>query len=89
MSKLAGKIASTPIEASRVRRGPANSCFPVYGHGDQEDADAVAALRDSLTWREIQAHVDSLLGVERPIAFEKFRYHWRQRCYCWPEDMRA
>lgn len=88
MSKLATKIASTPVEATGVRRGPANSCFPVYGQGDIEDAEAVDALRNTLTWREVQAHVDSLLSVERPIAFEKFRYHWRRRCYCWPEGLR-
>lgn len=89
MSKLASKIAATPVVASGVRRGPANACFPLYGAGDLEDFEALETLRASgLTWREAQAMVDSIVGNEKPIPLEKFRYHWRRMCFCWPEDLR-
>ncbi len=88
MSQLASKIASTPVQATGVRRGPANVCHPVYGSGDMEDWQAIEDLRQTLTWREVQAHVDQVAGVTKPLPLEKFRYHWRRRCFCWPEDLR-
>lgn len=94
MSKLAQKIQTSPPTAEVVRRGPANACFPLYGAGDLEDWNAVEAIRvgdddhKPLTWRQVQEHVDSLAGVARPLPLEKFRYHWRRRCFCWPEDLR-
>jgi hypothetical protein len=71
-----------------VRRGPANACFPLYGAGDLEDWEAVEALCADRTWREVQQHVDGLAEVTKPLPLEKFRYHWRRRCFCWPEDLR-
>lgn len=89
MSKLASKIAATPAPVGApVKRGPANACFPLYGYGDLEDWEQVETLHVSLTWREVQDHIDALLGVEKRIPLEKFRYHWRRRCFCWPEDLR-
>lgn len=89
MSKLAKKIASTPVASPPGRRGPANQCFALYGVGDLEDWEAVESLRSKgHDWRQVQAHVDELTGVEKPLPLEKFRYHWRRRCYCWPEDLR-
>lgn len=88
MSKLAQQIAELPA-APAPRRGPANACFPLYGHGDLEDWEAIEARRSSGTeWRQVQHDVDQFLGIETPIPLEKFRYHWRRRCYCWPEDLR-
>lgn len=90
MSKLASKIAKTPATFEVARRGPANKCFPLYGAGDLEDWEAVETLRDQsgLDWRSVQAHVDSLAGVERSLPLEAFRRHWRRRCFCWSEDLR-
>lgn len=95
MSKLASKIAAAPPpEVTANRRGPANSCFPLYGHGDLEDWEQVEALRISPAggqlreWRHVQAHVDHVAGVTKPITLEKFKYHWRRRCFCWPVDLR-
>lgn len=92
MSKLASKIAATPLpSADRARRGPANACFPLYGHGDLEDWEALEALRvgpPQLEWRDVQAHIDRLADVQQPINLEKFKYHWRRRCFCWPVDLR-
>lgn len=89
MSKLASKIAANPAPPlSPVKRGPANACFPLYGAGDHEDWQAVDALREGRTWREVQEHVDQLAGVTTPLPLEKFKYHWRRRCFCWPVDLR-
>lgn len=90
MSKLAQKIATTPAppRSSTHRPGPANACHPLYGDGDIEDWQAVEALRSGRTWREVQTHVDEIAGVDRPLPLEKFRRHWRRRCFCWPEDLR-
>ncbi|MCD4535655.1 hypothetical protein LRP67_16300 [Nocardioides sp. cx-169] len=88
MSALAQKIATTPLPSERVRRGPANACFPLYGAGDLEDLGEIERLRESLTWREVQSHIDGLLDIAKPLPLEKFRYHWRRRCFCWPEDLR-
>ena len=88
MSALAKKIQKTPAPASSTRRGPANACYPLYGPGDLEDWEAIESLRENHTWREVQEHVDKLAGIETSLPLEKFRYHWRRRCFCWPEDLR-
>ena len=89
MSKLAKKIDSTPIAPAPVRRGPANQCFALYGAGDLEDWEAVEGLRkQGHDWRQVQTHIDDLASVEKSLPLEKFRYHWRRRCFCWPEDLR-
>lgn len=89
MSKLAKKIATSPTSLERVRRGPANLCFALYGAGDLEDWEAIEGLRaQGFDWRQVQAHIDELADVKKPILLEKFRYHWRRRCFCWPEDLR-
>ena len=89
MSALAKKIAELPLSITTPRRGPANTCFPIYGHGDLEDWEQIETLRaNGYEWRSVQSHVDNILGVERPLALAKFRYHWRRRCFCWPEDLR-
>ena len=96
MSKLASKIASSPAPpAVPVKRGPDNCCFPLYGTGDLEDFEAVEALRiairgerPALSWREVQEHIDRIAGVTQPLPLEKFRYHWRRFCSCWPVDLR-
>ena len=82
MSKLASTLADVEIapKASR-RKAP---CFAVYGDGDQEDYEAVQRLRDKgVEWIDIQAIVDSALGVDNPIGPRKFVRHWRRECSCW------
>ena len=92
MSKLAQKIAELPVPNSApTLRGPKNACFPLYGEGDLEDWEAIEHLRigpPELEWRAVQAHIDNLAGITKPLPLEKFRYHWRRRCPCWPEDLR-
>jgi hypothetical protein len=95
VSKLASKIAATPGPAAKpVKRGPDNRCFPLYGAGDLEDWEALEEYRANTpgkpqrTWREVQAYIDGLAGIETPLPLEKFRYHWRRMCFCWPEDLR-
>jgi hypothetical protein len=88
VSDLAAKIAETSPVSNPVRRGPIGACS-IYPPGDLDDWNAVEALRAShLSWREVQTHIDDLLGVDRPIHLEKFRYHWRRRCACWPDHLR-
>jgi hypothetical protein len=89
MSKLATKLAPLGPPERQVRRGPANVCHPVYGDGDLDDWREIERLRaDGHTWREVQAIVDGLLKIERPIHNDKFRRHWRRACFCWPEEHR-
>jgi hypothetical protein len=89
VSKLAKKIAASETVKVPIRRGPLNVCLPVYGPGDLEDWQAVENVRaQGHDWRSVQAHVDRLAGVEKPLPLEKFRRHWRRRCFCWPEDLR-
>lgn len=89
MSNLAQLIAeTTPPPLTGIKRGPDNQCFPLYGEGDHEDWQAVDALREGRTWRQVQEHVDALKGVTAPLNLEKFKYHWRRRCACWPTDLR-
>ena len=90
MSKLASKIQPEgPVVARRPDlRGPRNKCFPLYGTGDLEDWQAVDALRESMEWRAVQAHVDQALGIEAHIDLERFRRHWRRRCDCWPPELK-
>ena len=87
MSQLANKISDIPLPEP-TRAGPRNACFPLYGTGDMDDWDKVEGLRARLQWRQLQTHIDQLLDIEEPINLEKFRYHWRRRCNCWPVDLR-
>lgn len=98
MSKLAQKIATVrPADLpprQTWRRGPVNQCYRLYGAGDLEDWEAIEVLRQGslearpLQWREVQREVDKGLGITRPLQIDKFRYHWKRKCYCWPEDLR-
>lgn len=89
MSKLATKLSTLGPPARLARRGPANVCHPVYGDGDLDDWAEVERLRaEGHTWREVQAEVDSLLNIKRPIHNDKFRRHWRRKCFCWTEEQR-
>jgi hypothetical protein len=100
VSKLAKKIAPEGSTAPRRPRkpGPLGQCFQLYDVGDMEDWAAVDALRyekdsktkEPLGWRGAQARIDGILGItpgER-LDLERFRYHWRRRCACWPKDLR-
>lgn len=90
MSKLARKIATASILLEPSRKGPPNCCFPLYGAGDLEDWQAIEGLRaQGLDWRSVQVQVDELAGIEQGrLPLEKFKYHWRRRCFCWPVDLR-
>jgi hypothetical protein len=85
MSALAKKLATVEID-SRIRRGPSGAC-DIYGDGDMEDWAQVERLRLSSSWAEAQVTVDEALGV-KPIDTDKFRYHWRRRCWHWNHEQR-
>lgn len=89
MSTLASKLAAAPPSGERIRRGPANVCHGVY-EPDLEDAQAIQEFRSrpNESWATAQAMFDDLAGVKRKIPNDKFRYHWRRRCFCWPDDQR-
>jgi hypothetical protein len=89
VSELAKKIAVAEVAQHATRRGPANACYPLYGPGDLEDWQAVENIRaQGHDWRSVQAHIDQAADVVKPLSLEKFRRHWRRRCFCWPEDLR-
>lgn len=89
MSAAAKKLDALPPSEDRVRKGPPNVCAPVYAP-DLEDAAAIEAfrLRPGESWATTQKKFDELLGVSRHIPNDKFRYHWKRRCWCWPDDLR-
>ena len=88
MSKLANLPTADEVTAkSRVRRGPTGAC-DIYGDGDLDDWRQVERLRLGTSWAEAQREVDTVLGISRPIDGDKFRYHWRRRCWHWTEDER-
>ena len=86
MSKLAA--IPQPKPAERVRKGPSGACHGKYP-ADLEDWHEVERLRKAPSnWREAQRVVDNALGIDEPIDNDKFRYHWRRRCFCWPDELR-
>lgn len=87
MAKLAATLPTADQIGIRVRRGPSGAC-DVYGDGDLEDWAAVEKLRRQTSWAVAQQAVDDTLHVTRPINGDKFRYHWRRRCWHWTEDQR-
>lgn len=89
MSAAAKKLATAPPSGQRVRRGPTNVCAPIY-EADLEDAAAIEEFRNrpGESWATAQTMYDQLAGVTVRITNDKFRYHWRRRCFCWPDDLR-
>jgi hypothetical protein len=85
MSALAKKLPATVDE--RVRRGPSGVC-DVYGDGDLDDWRAVERLRLNASWAAAHRTVDDTLGITAPIDVDKFRYHWRRRCWHWTQEQR-
>lgn len=80
---LAEKLAAAPANKT-TRKGPPPVC-EVYGPGD-EDVWAVIQQRKAdyqESWADIQRLVDELLGIERPIRNDRFRYHWTRKCDHW------
>ena len=90
MSKVAGKLATAPPSGSRVKRGPSSSCYGLY-EADLEDARAIEEFRQrpGESWATAHVMCDQLAGIVRKIPTDKFRYHWRRRCWCWPDDQRV
>lgn len=87
MSKLATSLPTADsIQSDRVRRGPTGAC-DVYGDGDLEDWAAVERLRTETSWALAQREVDATLKV-KSIDEDKFRYHWRRKCWHWSPDQR-
>jgi hypothetical protein len=86
MSALAKNLPKTVV-APRIRRGPSGEC-DVYGDGDVDDWRAVERLRSSATWAEVHREVDKALGITSPIITDKFRYHWKRRCWHWTQEQR-
>lgn len=85
---LADKLAAVPADGERPQRGPQGECARIYGPGTLDDWQAVEDRRLRTTWAIAQQHVDQALDVTDPIPNDKFRYHWRRKCYCWPRDLR-
>lgn len=92
MSKLAQKLPP-PDKVARVSRGgpgPIGACERAYGLGDEEDWLAVDALRHNTNWKNARAQVHAQLGLQPPTpSLDKFRYHWRGKCRCWSDDLKA
>ena len=87
---LASQLAEVASEGFVNKKGPEPACRPLYGdNATEEDWRAVEELRLRTSWKFAQETVDQMLEIERPIRLEKFRYHWRRRCSCWPEDVRG
>lgn len=83
MSKLATKLSEVVVQTS-ASKGPTGACYRVYGKGDPEDFEAVNQLKaEGATWVQIQEEVDRILGVEEPLGYRKFIYHWTAQCKCW------
>ena len=76
---LADALSTAAVTQTRTRRGPAPEC-EVYGEGTVRDFRAVDARRQQTSWAEAQRTIDALLGIEKPIKLDNFRYHWRGRC---------
>lgn len=89
MSAAAKKLAEAAPTGVRIKRGPENQCAPVYSP-DLEDAQAIQEfrIRPGESWATAQAMYDELAGIKTRIPNDKFRYHWRRRCFCWPDDLR-
>lgn len=86
MSKLATALPTPDAVESRIRRGPTGAC-EVYGPGDLEDWASVERLRMGTTWAEAQVEVDRILKL-KAIDTDKFRFHWRRRCWHWTQEQR-
>ena len=87
MSSLAS--IPQPKPADPVRKGPAGECHGKYPGCDLEDWQEVERLRaHPSNWREAQRVVDRAFNVAEPIPNDKFRYHWRRKCFCWPQGQR-
>lgn len=89
MSKHAAALRAAPPTGERIKRGPNNLCGSVY-KPDLEDAEAIDEFRNrpKESWATAQTRFDEILGVKVRIPNDKFRYHWRRRCFCWPDDLR-
>ena len=87
MSRLAGKLPSPDEVRTRIRKGPVGAC-DVYGDGDMDDWREVENLRRATCWNDAQREVDTVLGLENPIATNAFRYHFSRKCGHWTEAQR-
>lgn len=93
MSQHAQKLAEAAPSPKRViQHGPVAKCRPLYGDGDMEDFTAIDEFRNrpNESWRTAQDKWDSILGIpnEKRLTNDKFRYHWKRRCFCWPDELR-
>lgn len=88
MSKLAAQLPTADAVMTRVRRGPSGAC-DIYGDGDLDDWRAVEKLRLATCWTDTHQAVDATLGIDTPIDTDKFRYHWRRRCWHWTQEQRG
>ena len=87
MSKLAAMLPTPDqIERERSRPGRSGAC-DVYGDGDIDDWRAVERIRLTAAWVTAQRTVDATLGIE-PVDPDKFRYHWRRKCWHWTTEQR-
>lgn len=87
MSQLAKKLPTPEAVATRIRRGPSGAC-DIYGPGDLDDWAAVQSLRRGTSWAVTHRAVDEALGINTPIDQDKFRYHFRMRCWHWTPEQR-
>jgi hypothetical protein len=80
---LAQQIAAVP-PSKTTRKGPPPVC-EIYGPGDLEVLAVIQQRKTDYqeSWADIQRLVDEVLGIERPIRNDKFRYHFTQKCGHW------
>ena len=87
---LAERLAALDTSDFTAVPGPVPACQRVYAeHSDEETWAAVHDLVSRTSWKFAHERIDSLLEVTERIGMEKFRYHWRRRCSCWPPELRA
>ena len=88
MSQLAQSLADiTAANAARTRKGPPGACQGRYP-ADLDDWAEVERIRLATSWVEAQRVVDAQLGLSTPLHNDKFRYHWRRKCWCWTDELR-
>jgi hypothetical protein len=80
---LAERLAKCPAERT-TRKGPPPLC-EIYGPGDGDLLAEIHRRKSEFgeSWADIQRHLDGLLGIDKPIKNDRFRYHFTRKCDHW------